>query len=861
MLPIYSVLANRAVLQKHFPWLGREINRLKQEDLVDESEMSMVQKRVFERSGFGFWIVKGQRGYFYGNPLVHKLFMRDVTTEELRKLSHIFKATAAGLPQEVVSIEDFTGQDDLSLKGLVNSGRHATPNEVAFLIYDQGDLEGVNPKQLADLLDYPAVTDSLRHLQGPSQLKFAHNVVLALKYSMSKGVEVEIDKYPPYIAMALRKVGESLEEASFSKLLGLTQSNGGYRYGGMRKVNDRWVIDPAINGRLDNSRFIVTSMPSWRLGQDGFPVMPYVCKSAPERSTTGMKQVGFVRVTNQGGFLRKLAGKLIPQIRAAEPDVQVFCSCLSAESVVLMSDGTYRPIAEVRVGDNVITHKGRSRRVTKVAARQVRPDENVYRVKVQGFPFEMTVTGNHPFYTLRGNDKCLCGCGQLLQRPKRSAWSPELLLGRRFIQGHGARPAVEQDHSTGRFSWIDVDNLEPNEWFLSPWQQSGCASMSRSLARLLGYYAAEGSVATRGTTVSFTLNMNEWDTIGNDVLRLCHNLGLKARRKQSGDHNWFNVYVSDKKFRDQCVSLAGTGSRTKKLASSLMDLHHESLVELLLGMLLGDGTVGGVSGGKRQGRVRYHSTSRDLASQAQTIMSRLGLRSSLSFSRKATKPRQARSKREGKVVTLNQSACWQVTPDPTACSSLRRLMRSVTGGKDSMPDNPAAQRSVKFVPKEGQLRAMLKREKVDFDGLVYDLTVEEDESFVAHGVAVHNCPDFKYRYHWVLSQMGAAAKPSGAGGEATNAPPNKTNPSFRPSLCKHLAACDQFIDFGNADFRKMLRKVGNSPVQTTQPKRDPVIRRNAPVRAAPTPPKNGDPKPADQGVTPPEAASVSPRLA
>ncbi len=451
VLPIYSVLANREVLQRHFAWLGREINRLGQEDLADEAEMSSVQKRVFERGNFGFWVIKNKTGYFYGNSTVHKLFLKDVPTGELRRLQQVFLTAATGLPVKEVPVTEFAGVNELTLADAVNSGRHMTPHEIAHALEEPGDLEGVNPKQLADLLDWPAVNSAFGQLSGDAQIRFTDSVVTALKYSLDNGVNVDVTKYQPAIAEALRRsISESLQEASFSRLLGLTQANGGYRYGGMRKVEGRWVIDPSVSGRIDNSRFIVVSMPSWRLGQDGFPVMNYVCKSAPERSTTGMRQVGFIKVTNQGGFLRKLAGKFLPQIRSAEPDVQCFCSC----------------------------------------------------------------------------------------------------------------------------------------------------------------------------------------------------------------------------------------------------------------------------------------------------------------------------------------------------------------------------------------------------------------------------PDWKYRFHWVMSQMGAAATPTGAGGQATNAPPNKTNPSFRPSLCKHLAACDQFIDFSNADFRKLIRKVGTAPVQTTQPRRDPVIRRNTQVTASPTPPKGGAPEtPEDKGVTPPEAASASPRLA
>lgn len=49
-------------------------------------------------------------------------------------------------------------------------------------------------------------------------------------------------------------------------------------------------------------------------------------------------------------------------------------------------------------------------------------------------------------------------------------------------------------------------------------------------------------------------------------------------------------------------------------------------------------------------------------------------------------------------------------------------------------------------------------------------------------VCLCNCPDFQYRWRWVLSELGAA--PPGPVDE----PPDITNPSRQPGICKHLLA-------------------------------------------------------------------------
>lgn len=326
MLPIYSLMANRSVLQQYYPWLGGILNRLVQDDLADESEMASVQSKVMSKGGFGFWIKKGRRCYFYGSNVMLGLVRNSFLTSDYAGIDDVFLTNASGLPVKQIPLSEFTQRDDVSIKTLVDSGTEASPFEVALLLRDDPDLNGVNASRLHSYIDWNTVTDTFEKLSGEAKIGFAAVIVDALQYVIDQGVKVDVARYPDAISVHL-KPASKLGEASFSRLLGLTRVNGGYRYGGMRRVDGRWVIDPAINGRLDNSRFIVVSMPNWRLGADGFPIMSYVCRSQPDRNTTGLRHVGFIRVTNQGGLLRRLAGKFLPQIRAAEPDVQVWCSC------------------------------------------------------------------------------------------------------------------------------------------------------------------------------------------------------------------------------------------------------------------------------------------------------------------------------------------------------------------------------------------------------------------------------------------------------------------------------------------------------------------------------------------------------
>lgn len=325
LLPVYAIFSNRKVLQKHFPWLGRFINKFKSEDLLDEPEMALAQAQIWKQGHFGFWIVKGRNCYVNGDRVIMHLLKDAFLKSDYAGVDNVFLTGVDGLPVEKLPVEQFTGDDDLSVKTIVATGAHASAFDLALLLREDPDLSGVDPKRLLHYLEPNMVQASFEKLHGNIQIGFSEVIAKALQYVIDSGVDVEVDKYPDVIANGLSKA--KLKETSFSALLGLTQNNGGYRFGGLRKVSGRWVIDPSVTGRIDNSRYIVVSMPTWRLGSDGFPVMSYICRSRPDRNTTGLKHSGFIKVVNKGGLIKRVLGRYLPQFKGNEPDVQVFCDC------------------------------------------------------------------------------------------------------------------------------------------------------------------------------------------------------------------------------------------------------------------------------------------------------------------------------------------------------------------------------------------------------------------------------------------------------------------------------------------------------------------------------------------------------
>ncbi len=515
-------------------------------------------------------------------------------------------------------------------------------------------------------------------------------------------------------------------------------------------------------------------------------------KSSP--STTGLRHKGYVK------FLKPKDNKQKP---LQHLDCEVDCTCFSGDTRVLMSDGTYKPIAEIKPGDFVYTHLGRVRRVLKNNIRTVEPDESVYRIKVTGFPGEMTVTGEHPFYALRGNQFCSCGCGQTLwnladsyfaKRHGKPAWlNPKFLLNRRFCHGHNAvaygpksvgqvsRPPTDENP----FTWIKVDEFRSKEWFLSPWIEPPTkrVQFDPHLARLLGYYAAEGHYVPskavkrftrKSTQVFLTFANSEFETLGKDILNICEKLGYGCKVNRKHAENGFRLVVKSQAFRDLCLRLIGRGSDDKRLSDEIFHWNDEALKNFVTGAILGDGSNDGPGG-----EIDYSSVNFDLVSQLSTIFNRLKVYNIVCFS----------GKRKGRKGAGKRSYTLCLTGETSAF--VRQWLQSIVPNKFQYVSKIGRRKFRSMT--QGQLRAMRYCKKTDYSGLVYDLTVEGDLTYIVNGVAVYDCPDYRYRWAFMNKQRRAGHVGPQSLNQCLNRAPRHTNPGGRSGMCKHLLAAREYI--------------------------------------------------------------------
>jgi stage V sporulation protein R len=404
----------------------------------------------------------------------------------------------------------------------------------------------------------------------------------------------------------------------------------------------------------------------------------------------------------------------------------VYGHCLAPETRVETRDGV-KPITDVRVGEEVLTHNGIYRRVRVCARRWFRGP--IHRVRIAGSNETVRITGEHPVYALRPAECVLAGRESVLCRPtcqlqrKCSAprpytryqleWTPAadiregdvVVFPRRKPAGNGTE-----------FLDIPCDKVLHRRRVTD----SRRIAVDGKLAKLIGYFIAEGNAQERGVVgFGFHANEAEFQTETSDLARRVFgvNIGRDDYPSSKATTIRFNAVEIAAWLREQ----VGTHSYNKRIPSFLMETEHdELLIACLRGIFNGDGYFTNQTG-RMSGTLSLTTTSETLAYQVRHVCLRWGIRSGV-----------VRRQRKGRRPS------FEVVWTGDSAHKLSHLLYE----RDVIPGNRSFERS--WSDDNYLYQHVRSVETEDYDGMVYNFSVEEDESYtLAAGFVVHNCDFFK----------------------------------------------------------------------------------------------------------------------
>lgn len=380
-----------------------------------------------------------------------------------------------------------------------------------------------------------------------------------------------------------------------------------------------------------------------------------------------------------------------------------------------------KPIEKVMVGDVVYTHKGRPREVMSVHRRmysgemvRLRPDFLHW--------IESTPRHRHCVLTVRevDADEAFCVADEskrgLAVLAKRVVWleAGDIRLGDfLFVPKVPKVPKIRERVVLDVRPLLKDETVSVFEDGRIGYRRTRKAALrlhpkievDSGFCRLLGYYLAEGFLTKH--TLQFAFG-EKWKEDADD----CIEIMKKAFGATPGVYlggGTIRIVYSSKLLARLFRSLCETGARNKRFPKFWRKLDRRCLVELVKGHWAGDGWY-------FRGKFASSTTSVRLARELQTALLRLRILAGV----------KKRMNLQGPVYTVNVPA------------QLSQRFSELVGFPITKAETPPRSRRLLETP-EGFFMKVMAIEHGSYEGPVYNLSVYGDESYLANGVATHNC--------------------------------------------------------------------------------------------------------------------------
>ncbi|MDG6925623.1 MAG: nucleotide sugar dehydrogenase [Nitrososphaerota archaeon] len=396
-------------------------------------------------------------------------------------------------------------------------------------------------------------------------------------------------------------------------------------------------------------------------------------------------------------------------------------TCLAEGTLVQTAEGL-KAIEEILEGEKVMGHDGRFHTVNRTFSRQ-------YEGKV----VTIVPEGNHPV-TLTPEHPVLSS-PRVTDEKMRYLDTPERTGGDGYWRsGHLLRSMTSLKLLP--YSWRRAEDVKRGDLMvypvplfpevpipilnLSAYQKKKRRSgipprflLSPDVCRLIGYYLAEGS--TWKKQIVFRLHKRQTHLV-EDLQKIIGSLGYQASVKKTSENGIAVVFTCSSLARFLRAIFGGRAS-SKKIPSDWLGLPDEFRLELMRGVMYGDGSSSG-SG------YTFGVTSRELANQVYLTLLSFGIASTY----------QVHSRYAGKDGVSHREAYFVRVRHPGEAEKLQKLLPLLPVAKRKTVN----ERSVWI--EDGYLHFHV-RHKVEsqYNGKVYNLEVDQANSYCTLGASLHNC--------------------------------------------------------------------------------------------------------------------------
>lgn len=373
----------------------------------------------------------------------------------------------------------------------------------------------------------------------------------------------------------------------------------------------------------------------------------------------------------------------------------------------VLTRGGYINIENVGLYQEVLTHTGKWRKIKNLLQREY--CDNIYKINTY-YHHELKLTGNHNVLTKRGwiraDELTSEDYIAINKNIESDDIYPSILLREHYnyIDSPDGPRYINHNQYCGEFGGKLI-NI-PKEFFIND-----------RFANLLGLYIAEGSGIKQA---KFAVNTLERDRLIKEIIELALFDGITYTIEE-GERNRSLIEINNTALAKILMNLCGHLAPNKHLPSDYQHWNKKILIELIKGYWLGDGTYD-----ESRNSISFSTTSKRLAYEVRHALQILDFVSSV----------RHRDKKDGLDEYVVKISKCQV-------DKFINMMDGI------FYENRTRQQKGKFDEDRQYFFVKIRDIQIEqYNGVVYNLSVDKDESYTLDDLVVHNCvPAFEAMAH------------------------------------------------------------------------------------------------------------------
>lgn len=401
--------------------------------------------------------------------------------------------------------------------------------------------------------------------------------------------------------------------------------------------------------------------------------------------------------------------ELVEAMMSISRDIEIVpAHCLVPGTFIHTNPGI-KPIENIQIGDKVLTHKGNFKKVEKTYKRTYKG--MVFKIVPWYFSNGIKVTPEHPFLAIKTEKNC--------------SWTKGLVC--KPTDSH-KRICFSKAYKGYRKEWIPAEELEVGDIILYPKMRTVedmseikhgnlAISVDNDFCRLAGYYLSEGYTNGRDA-ICFTFNENEVDLIEDVKIIFKKIFNLEAKTgKTKGDIIFYSRGLISL-FRKLFYVSGPYRANNKAMPAWMLKLPIGKQKEIFVCWWKGD---------------KGYTISRILANQMKIICLRLNIIPNF----RIDKIEEFEKRGKHNIGDRRISAKY----DLIAIDKLSFLEDKfgLLNDKDFLRFKARSDIKHAWFDENNIFIPIRKIEPQKYEGLVYNLEVEDDNSYVSESATVHNC--------------------------------------------------------------------------------------------------------------------------